>query len=263
MVEDGSSFRDVIDKRCDVLRYLIETSARKPELVNELPISRSTVDRAIRDLIAVNCVIEDGGEYTATKTGRLALTEYERYSSVTDSIQRSASLLNHLPKSSDVDPALLEGASVTLAEPHAPDQALVPTTRLVENATLMKGLAPVVRKSYLTTISAQFEREAFEAEIVADVDVISALSDISTTPIEPFVRNDSLSLYRTDVALPYALWIMEAPTGDHAGITVYNSGGVAGTIVNNAADAVKWARETYQEYRKQAQSSQLNDGRVS
>ena len=256
MLEDGSSLRDVLDKRRDVLRYLVETSARKPELVNELPISRSTVDRAIRDLIAVNCATENAGKYTATKTGRLALAEYEQYSSATDAIDQSASLLNHLPDSATVEPVLLEGASVTLAEPHAPDQALVPTTRLVENATMMKGLAPVVRKSYLTTLTTQFDRGTFEAEIVAETDVISALSDISTTSIEPFVQNDSLSLYRTDEQLPYALWIMEASTGNHAGITVYNSGGVAGTIVNDSATAVEWARETYQKYRKKAQAFQ-------
>ncbi|WP_425492964.1 transcriptional regulator FilR1 domain-containing protein [Halohasta litorea] len=53
--------------------------------------------------------------------------------------------------------------------------------------------------------------------------------------------------------LSYALWLMETPTGDHAGITVYDSGGIAGTIVNDSADAVALGRETYQRYREQAQ----------
>lgn len=252
MAEDGSSLRGVLDKRSDVLRYVRETPARKPELVDELPVSRSTVDRAIRDLIEVDCVTETEGRYTATKTGRLALTEHEGYVSTTDAIQQSAQLLNHLSESANVDPLLLEGASVTVAKPHAPDHALVPTTRLVENATTMKGLAPVVHRSYLTTLSAQFERDSFDAEIVAETDVISALSDFSTTLVDPFVRDESLSLYRTEERLPYALWLMETSTGTHAGITVYDSGGVAGTIVTDSAGAVAWARETYGEYREQA-----------
>ncbi|WP_455550781.1 hypothetical protein [Haloarcula laminariae] len=77
MTGDESSLRNVLDKRSDVLRYLSETSARKPELVDELPISRSTVDRSIQDLLEVDCVTEIEGRYTATKTGLLALTEYD------------------------------------------------------------------------------------------------------------------------------------------------------------------------------------------
>lgn len=253
MPEDGSSLRDVLNKRSNVLRYLNEKSARKPELVDELSISRSTVDRAIRDLIEVDCVTETEGRYTATRTGLLALTEYEEYVSTIDAIQQSAQLLNHLPESANVEPLLLEGASVTLMKPHAPDHALIPTNQLVENATMMKGLAPVVYRSYLTTLSEQFERDSFNAEIVAETDVISALSEFSKTVVDSFVQHESLSLYRTEEKLPYALWLMETPTGTHAGITVYDSGGVAGTIVSDSADAVAWARETYQGYREQAQ----------
>ena len=103
------------------------------------------------------------------------------------------------------------------------------------------------------TLSAQFERDSFDAEIVAETNVVSALSDFSTTLVDPFLQEESLSLYQTEKRLPYALWIRETPTDDHAGITVYNSGGIAGTIVNDSAGAVAWARKTYQEYRKQAQ----------
>lgn len=248
-----SSFRGVLEKRSDVLRYLVKTSAPKPELVKQLPISRSTVDRAISDLIEADCVTKTDGKYTATKTGRLALTEYEGYVSTTDAIQQSAQLLNHLPESANVNPILLEGASVTLAKPHAPDHALVPTNRFVENATTMKGLAPVVHRSYLTTLSTQFERDSFDAEIIAEADVVSALSNFSRTLVDSFVQDESLSLYQTEGKLPYALWLMETPTGTHTGITVYDSGGVAGTIVTDSPDAVAWARETYQGYRERAQ----------
>jgi DNA-binding IclR family transcriptional regulator len=68
MPEDGLALRDVLNKWSNVLRYLSEMSARKPELVDESSISRSTVDRAIRDLIEVDCVTETEGRYTATKT---------------------------------------------------------------------------------------------------------------------------------------------------------------------------------------------------
>jgi hypothetical protein len=117
----------------------------------------------------------------------------------------------------------------------------------------MKGLAPVVHRSYLTTLSAQLKGGSFDAEIIAEPDVISALSDFSSGLVDPFVHHESLSLYRTEEQLPFALWLMETPTGTHAGITVYDSGGIAGTIVNDSAGAVAWAREIYQGYREQAQ----------
>lgn len=258
MPEEGQSLRRVLEKRGDVLRYLADSTARKPDIVSDMTVSRSTVDRAIRDLTEVDCVTQDGGIYEATTTGHVALAEYEQYRAATDSIRRSGELLNSLPAEAAVDPVVLEGASITLAEPHAPDQAVASTMELLEEATAMKGLAPVVYESYVSKINEQLERDDFAAEIVAEPDVVSTLSDFPGGSINPLANADAVSVYRADETLPYALWVIETPSADHAGITVYDSGGIVGVIDNDSEAAVKWTLDTYREYRKRAQQVSIS-----
>ncbi|WP_235271556.1 hypothetical protein [Halorubrum saccharovorum] len=97
MADDGTDLRSVLTKREAILGYLAESPARKPELVDELSISRSTVDRAIGELIDTDCVVADGAAYTVTKTGHLALAERTDYVASTDAIGRASELLKQLP----------------------------------------------------------------------------------------------------------------------------------------------------------------------
>ena len=253
MADDGETFRTTLENRDRVLRSLRESPATKPALVSELRTSRSTIDRAIRELIEQGCVAEQDGTYAPTKTGRLALAEHERYRERTRSIRRSSELLNYLPEDAEIAPALLDGASITIAEPHAPEAATVRGSRLLERATVLKGLAPVATASHVYTINEQLEREELTVEVVAKTEVVDTLSEFVSAPVDALLERESLSLYRTDAELPYALWLMETPTGEHAGITVYESGSVAGMLVNDADPAVRWARTRYREYRKRAQ----------
>ncbi|MFC6726607.1 hypothetical protein ACFQE1_20005, partial [Halobium palmae] len=78
MAPPDERVRDVLAKRAPVLRTLADESARKPSLVDRLDCSRSTVDRAVADLIEIGFVSEEGGRYAATTAGRLALREQER-----------------------------------------------------------------------------------------------------------------------------------------------------------------------------------------
>lgn len=252
MSEGHTALRSVLEKREPVLAYLVDSAATKPELVEELSVSRSTVDRAVRDLIDAGCVSRENGTYTATTTGNLALAEYRQYKERTGAISRANELLNCLSEDAEIDPAILQGASVTVSEPHAPDRALAHSAEILAETTQLKGLAPVVLKSFLFTLDEELSRDEFTAEIVADPDVRSTLSDFPGAPTESILNDDSFILYEAQTSLPYALWIMETPTTTHTGITVYESGGVVGLITNTDDDAVQWARDQYRTYREEA-----------
>jgi len=218
-----------------------------------LPISRSTVDRSIEDLISIDFAAQEGSVYKSTTTGRLALREYDQFKSRTDSLTGASTLLNNLPEEVELDPVILDGARITLAESHAPEQALEPSSEILKDATVLKGLAPVVLNTYLFNIGEQLERDCLGGEIVVEPDVLSSLQRTSNDIAEPIFNDDSLSLYLSETQLPYALWIMETPNGDQVGVTVYNSTGVAGVLVNDSDSAVQWAESQYQSYRDQAE----------
>lgn len=106
--------------------------------MNALRLSRSSVDRAIRDLTEVACVTSEGNEYRATTTGRVALTEYDQYRETAHAIQDADRFLNYLPADEAPDAALLEGAEIALADTHAPEQALESSIDLFRDATVLR-----------------------------------------------------------------------------------------------------------------------------
>ncbi|GAA0518671.1 Predicted transcriptional regulator, contains HTH domain [Halorubrum aquaticum] len=252
MDSDGGALRDVLHKRAEVFRTLEGSPASKPELVERLSSSRSTVDRAIDDLAEMDCVESRNGTYSLSATGRLALAEHDRYEAATRTIEASSSLLNGLPEGTTLPSVFLEDATVTVADPHAPSGASTGSSRLLERATAMRGLAPTVLKSDVFIIDRELDREALDVSVVAESAVVEALAELSDTPVATLLARDSFDLYRSERPLPYALWVMETPDGDHAGITFRGTGDVTGMLTNDSPDAVEWANAELESYRERA-----------
>lgn len=63
---------DLVADRYEFLTELAEEPARKPEIVDRTDTSRSTVDRAIRELTEADLVERTEGRYVTTTFGRLA-----------------------------------------------------------------------------------------------------------------------------------------------------------------------------------------------
>lgn len=256
---DPQRVRAVLDNRHAVLEHLVDSPARKPEIVSALDISRSTVDRAIRDLMEIECVRGSNGTYHSTLVGRLALFEYDRYRTRITSLQQATGFLNGLPNDADLDPVVLDDASITLAEPHAPDHALEQSIDLFREATSLKGLAPVVLAAYPDLIADRLARSALTVEIVAEDEVIATLPELQSSQAESLLDQDELTLYSAETSLPFALWLMDTPTGTHAGITAYNAGGVTGVLITDSDPAIEWASNQYRQYRDQAQQIPLSN----
>lgn len=252
MTRDAARLRTVLANRHEVLRSLDQGPATKPELVGELDAARSTVDRAIRDLTEVGCVEPDDGRYRPTTAGRLALAEHDDYVAGTDAVHRATAFVNALPADSPPDVAMLRGCELTLAEPHAPEVALAPSIEVLDRATAMVGLAPVLLSAFPQLIVERVEAGGLSVEIVAQRNVIDSLSALAGGEGTRLLENDAVTVYSTDEPLPYALWVMETPGGAVAGITGYDDGGVHGVLLNDSDAAVERAREQYAAYRRSA-----------
>lgn len=248
MTERDARFRTVLENRYELLGYLAETAATKPEMVAALDTSRSTVDRAVDDLTEIGCVERENSRYAATATGRVALREHRRYRSTARSIREAAAFVNCLPPDAPLDPCLLDGATATASDARAPDEALQPSVDLFRRAESLRGLAPVVLGFYPSLIEERLETGDLDVEIVAESSVVAALSDLPNADGAALLASPSLAMYETDADLPYALWLMETPEETYAGITAHCDGGVAGVLVNDAADAVEWAEREYRRY---------------
>lgn len=247
----GENHADVVAKRQEVLAS-IETEMRKPELVDQLPLSRSTVDRAIEELQRAGLVEREGSRYLATYAGREALAAYERYLDRVAAVTEAQPILEALPADVDIDPAALEGAQVVASTPAAPEAPMEANMDYVTGATRFQGTGPTVLPRHFELMRDLVE-QGTETELVLTESVVGALTEAYTDSFESLSGAAELSVYVTDEAMPFAVWTAESPDRTGSGIVVYDDTGVAGVINNDTEAMNEWAGSVYERYRAGAE----------
>lgn len=116
----------------------------------------------------------------------------------------------------------------------------------------MVGTAPVIQRKYFNNFVERLRGSRFELELVLESELVAAIERNYGKEFESLLEFDTVDVYVTDEAFPYALWLIERLEGEHAGITVYENGGLNGTIVNDTHAAVAWAKARYCEYLESA-----------
>ena len=251
---DGQRVREVLRKRGDVLAALAADRLDKRELGEAVDVSRSTVDRAVAALIETGLVRQVAGRFEATHAGRLALCTHERYRALTDSLAAAEPLLAALPDDAPVGTDLLDGGTVTYANPALPETALTEVLSRLPEAETLRGFAPVVKTNYVSMLEDAVVEEGLSVEIVVQADTLDSLRTIAATrdEITSFFAADSVDVFTTDEQLPYALWLLDGPDVEHAGITVHEGGAVVGVLSNDDPDVVATYREQYESVRERA-----------
>lgn len=252
VVTDGARLREVLARRHELLARLAAGRADKPTLVDELPVTRSTVDRGIRDLEEVDCVDRVGGEFRASPAGRAALNAFETYADATDGVARAACLLTYLPPDVTLPPQVLAGAEVRVADEHAPEQVTDPVGRAAETADRVRGTAPVLYSRYLDSL-ATIVQDGIEFEAVVARGVAESADDIDTERASRIRQSENYKSYVTDKELPYAVMLTESDGEWTLFIVVYDAGAPRGVVMNDSEAAVEWGHEHYQTVRADAE----------
>jgi predicted transcriptional regulator len=251
----GSDLREAVRKRSDVLATLRDEPAQKPALVDRLDVSRSTVDRAIEALRDRDLVRRDGDGYRVTTHGRLAHDSYRAYVERTDSLAAAAPLLAAVPAGARVDPALFERGDISVAEPHAPENAIAPAIEYLRSAERSLIFSPVVKSSYVSLVHEAVTDRGLELELVLGAGASESLASLAavTDTVDGLAAAESASLYRTDRRLPFTLFLMLDGGADTVGVTVHDDGAIVGTVISQAPDALAWGRAQFEQFRDGAE----------
>jgi len=251
---DGERVRDVLRKRSDVLAALSTERHDKPALCDAVGVSRSTVDRAIAELVETGLVREADGQYEATHAGQLGLDTYCGYRDVTDTLGAAEPLLDALPDDAPVGLDLLDGGTVTVTDPSLPEAALTEVLDRLPAAETLRGFAPVVKTNYVSMLQDAVVEEGLSVEIVVKADTLDSIQTIAAARpgVAEFFEADAVDVFTTDEALPYALWLLDGPGLEHAGITVHDGGAVVGVLSNDDPDVVATYRDQYESVRERA-----------
>jgi len=240
----GEDLREVLANRYPVVDALEAGPRTRPELVSELGVSRSTIDRSISDLQEVECVGREGHQYHLTGKARASLKLYQDYREITDTLADAGPLLNALLQGHTIDYRFLLDADV-YSSSNTPEIALEPAIELLSDATRLQGTASVVRKRYFDVIGERLHEGDFDLELVLTNGLLESIQVAHSEDFEKLTRADTTAIYRTGEQLPWATWLIESPDNCTAGITIYEDGGLKGTIANDSTEAVEWLRTQY------------------
>jgi predicted transcriptional regulator len=258
----GEQIRETVSNRADVLATLEANTSRKPMLVEELDVSRSTVDRAIGELIDAGLAENEEGVYRATRTGRQAIGVYREYADLTDDIATAEAITEALPPAAPFDVTLLEHADIRLAASHAPESALSGAVSMLKEVNTLRGFAPVIKSNYASLLYRELIGRGLDIELIIEDQSRESLATLADewNELAELLAADEVTILKTDTNLPYALWIMSDRNREAAGVTVHESGSIVGTITNDSRDAVQWCRQQYESIRTDAEPLDLLDG---
>lgn len=252
----GKTLREIIRRRSDVLDSLRSDPASKPELVERLDLSRSTVDRAVDSLRETGLIRRIGGQYHVTVHGRLLYGSYREYVEATDALAKAAPILETIPLDSSIDRSLLESGTVDLANPYAPENAITAAVEDLQSAERLRVFSPIVKSNYISVVYEEVVGSGLDTDLVLEQGASESLASLATVTetVEGLLGAESFSLYTTDAELPYMLYLMTGST-DTVGITVHDNGAIVGSVTANDPDAVAWGRERFDEVMTNAQKA--------
>lgn len=246
-----------LHSRIELFGALEHGPLEKPELEAALGCSRSTVDRAVRELEAAGLLTRGEEGYAPTLYGRLLADRYLACLEQAAALVPAAPLLESLPPEVPLAHRFLEGASVTQSRRPVPHQPVSEFERLLARADRVRGLSCCISQS--TTLELLYERirtGALEADLVVCENLAEYVleSPRRRRCARRLLETGRYRLHRVE-SVPYGLVLLETDGTDHATLFVYgDENDVLGTIYNDSSEAVAWAESVYERYRADAEA---------
>jgi len=209
---DPDAVMDVLARRGDVLAAVGTGTVGKRGLVDALPVSRSTVDRAVRELEGAGLVERAESGYRRTTVGALALAERERYASRIHALAGRRDLVSALPPDVDLDAGLIATARVIRSDPSAPRRPEHALRDRIADATevrlaLVAALGPVVAACLDRAVAGG------DVELVAPPEVAARLVADHADALERGLTAGGLDLRETDEPPAVGLATLETAGG--------------------------------------------------
>lgn len=108
----GLELLKLVGRRSEMLERLVDAPHEQGELESALGESRSTVDRALRELEEAGLVRWVDGSYRATLAGRLQLQHYQEFVGRSTDLLEAMEFLEALPPGTPIGPEMVRGCSV-------------------------------------------------------------------------------------------------------------------------------------------------------
>jgi predicted transcriptional regulator len=252
MNENFTDILEVVLNRFSFMERLREQPSDKRTLVEELDYSRSTVDRALRNLEALELVEYVDGEYRLTPLGDTVTTGIDDLSETIELNLEYEPFLQWMPDDEfDLDPTSLRDAELVLPKPGDPYAVINRHVQRLETLEYGRFLLPYAGMHATEKAHEQIVEHGARCELVVASDVWTTFQDDpSYTPlIDEILDSGRVSVYRYDEAMPFALALFD----DHVQIIADESEEPRALVEGDTLELRTWAETTFSAYKQGAE----------
>lgn len=241
MSESPADLLCLFAKREALLHRIADGSASKCDLVRALDVSRSTIDRSVRELVASDVIDRGDGGYELTLAGRLLYEEFCRFHDHAAGVAETVEVLSVLPSEAALDPVALVGADVTEATRTAPYRPMETHFDLVRRATSMRLLSTAVSSQYVHVVHERVVEGGLDLSVGCASGVIEFLVSEEADALQEAFGTGRLEMRELETTPPFTLGVVETPDATHVSLLAYDDDGIRGHVRNDDPSAVAWA----------------------
>jgi len=242
----------IITQRIGFAECLLDKPMDKQELVEELGVSRSTVDRSTRNLELLGLIEYQDGELAVTERGEEAIQEYQRLEDLFGNHSEMNAFLQWMPDSEfGLDLAQLVDADIVLPEPGDPWTMV---NRHVKALRQMNTGQITLPLTGLYAMEALHERLT-QTDARCEVIVVPVVADaFQSNPDyaelhEEMVDTGRFEVHVHDGDIPYYLGILD----DTVQMGVNEDGEPRGLLETDSEEVREWAENRYESYKQEAE----------
>ena len=243
---------DLLGRRWEILMCLVEEPRDKRTLVDELEIPRSTLDRAVRELEAVDLLTYSEGEYAVTQTGEYLVHSFSAFLKRAEQTLELESFLRWVSVDEfDLDLRRLEGSELYLPEPHDPYAMVNRHVEVLEKANTFRAILPLVGLHAFEVCYEQVVERGARHEVITEPGVIETLrSDESYASMyQQLQETDRFDVSVYEGTIPYFVGVFDDETVQ---IGVDEGGEPRALLETDRPEIRRWAHQTIDEYEEQA-----------
>lgn len=247
---------DLVHKRAPVLRALCEGAETKPEVGDATECSRSTIDRAVEELIDAELVERRGGHYYCTGAAARILESYDTFRAEAGIYYDRRDAIAALPRDADLPVAVLENARIAAPDPNMPDRALEVALQGLEDADRIYALVPWMLSIYDRFFNRAVLEHGLEIDVVYTRDVVEHIADLYHDRFEDLLESGRVDAYVVDELPRYTISVIEGidstETGVRLDVMYFTDEEIQSVLQNSSEDAFEWGRDCFQEHRERA-----------
>ena len=244
----------LLGRRADLLAAILGGPAAKPDLVEEIGVSRSTVDRAVRELEDADLIERTNGRIEITLLGRLSFASYLKHRREIARVMEFSDVLTYLDSSAPLPHWFLVGADLYRPDPPAVHRPHARARTQLEDVDRIEGLTRAITDPGVLDRFANAIRDGtLEAELVTTSEVLDHIVKTRGSDLERGHRDGWLTLYKHD-EIPFGLLVADPDSPDaRVLLFIYEDGHLVGVLQNRRRQAVDWALSLVRGIRHEAE----------